>query len=147
MVLSRMLLIALAFAAASGCSAITVRPVNTASEIRHVCIEDSEKTCFDGQMIGVIRDGFERHAITSQVYSGNLPSECEYQLSYMCERTWDLATYMKHAELRLYKGKNQIGYAEYHLKGGGGFSLMKWQSTKTKMDPVIDELLGSHKSP
>jgi len=28
------------------------------------------------------------------------------------------------------------------LKGAGGFSLMKWQGTKTKMDPVIDELLS-----
>jgi len=35
--------------------------------------------------------------------------------------------------------------AEYHLRGGGGLSLMKWQSTKSKIDPVIDELLKNSK--
>jgi len=42
----------------------------------------------------------------------------------------------------MYQGNSQIGYAEYHLIGGGGLSLMKWQSTKTKMGPVIDEMLN-----
>ena len=49
---------------------------------------------------------------------------------------------MAHAELRLYRGTAQIGYAEYDLTADGGFSLTKWQTTKTKMDPVIDELLN-----
>lgn len=30
---------------------------------------------------------------------------------------------------------------ESHLVGKGGLSLTKWASTKSKMDPVIDELL------
>ena len=100
--------------------------------------------CFDGDMMGVIRDGFGRHGITTQVYSGNLPSGCEYNLSYMCNQTWDMAMYMHHAELRLYQMHYQIGYAEYHLNGGGGLSLMKWQNAKTKMDPAIDELLQNY---
>jgi len=28
--------------------------------------------------------------------------------------------------------------------GKGGYSLMKWQDTKTKMDPVVDELLKAY---
>lgn len=144
MVSIRSLFIFLALVSVSGCTAITVRPVDTALEIKHACIEDCQQMCFDGQMMGVIRDGFERHGITTQIYTGNLPSECEYHLSFMCERTWDMATYMHHAELRLYRAHAQIGYAEYHLNGKGGFSLMKWESTKKKMDPVIDELLSGH---
>ena len=144
MVLLRSFFIFLALVSASGCTAITVRPVNPALEIKRACIEDGQQMCFDGQMMGVIRDGFKRHGITTQIYTGNLPSACEYHLSYMCERTWDMAIYMHHAELRLYRAQVQIGYAEYHLKGGGGFSPMKWESTKTKMDPVIDELLSGH---
>ena len=53
-----------------------------------------------------------------------------------------MATYLHHAELRLEKNGNKIGYAEYHLNGKGGLSLTKWQSTKTKMDPIVDQLLG-----
>jgi hypothetical protein len=58
-------------------------------------------------------------------------------------RSWDFAPYLAQAELWLRKDGDQVGYAEYHLVGGGGFSLMKWQGTKTKMDPVIDQLFGT----
>lgn len=129
---------------ASGCTAIEVDPVSNALGMKHVCVEDGQQRCFDGDLLNIIRDGFDRHGITTQVYSSDLPPECEYRLSYMCERTWDMATYMHHAELRLYQGYKKIGYAEYHLQGKGGFSLLKWQSTKTKMDPVIDELLSGY---
>jgi hypothetical protein len=140
----RVFLIFLALVAASGCTTITVRPVATTLKIKHVCVEDGAPMCFDGDMMGVIRDGFERHGITTQIYAGNLPSECEYHLSYMCNRRWDLVNYMHHAELHLYRTEVQIGYAEYHLRGSGGLSLMKYESTKKKMDPVIDELLSGH---
>ena len=143
MVSIRSVFMILALVMASGCTAVKVRPVKTESEINHVCIEDSQQMCFDGEMLGVIRDGFERHGITTQIYTGKLPSECGYHLSYMCNQIWDGMIYMHHAELRLYRIQTQIGYAEYHLKGAGGFSLMKWESTKKKMDPVIDELLSS----
>ncbi|MDI6741560.1 MAG: Sbal_3080 family lipoprotein [Smithella sp.] len=142
MFILRLILIILSLTLVFGCTTMTVRPVDKSLKVKHTCIKDGEQMCLDGQMIGVIRDGFDRHGVTTQIYSGDLPSDCENHLSYYCEVTWDLATYMKHAELRLYQGNAQIGYAEYHLRGGGGLSLMKWQSTKTKMDPVIDELLN-----
>lgn len=141
---TKYLFIFLALVSAYGCTNVKVQSVNTALEIKNTCIEDGQQTCFDGEMVGVIRDGFERHGITTQIYTGNLPSTCEYHLSYMCERTWDMAMYMHHAELRLYREQVKIGYAEYHLINKGGLSLMKYQSTKTKMDPVIDELLGGN---
>jgi hypothetical protein len=128
----------------SGCTAVNVRPVETESKIAHVCVKDCSDMCFEGDMMSIIRDGFDRHGITTQVYTDNLPSECKYHLTYFCERTWDMATYMHYAELKLFDGQNQIGYAEYRLKGKGGFSLMKWESTKDKMDPVIDQLLGEY---
>jgi hypothetical protein len=62
-------------------------------------------------------------------------------LSYTARRSWDFAPYLAQAELWLRQDGKQVGYAEYHLVGGGGFSLTKWQGTKTKMDPVIDQLL------
>lgn len=129
-----------------GCTSITVRPVTAELNMKHVCIADGKDTCWDAQVLGVIRDGFERNGITSQVYSGKLPPECEFNLSYMCERSWDFATYMTHAEIRVQQGHRQIGYAEYHLNGGGGgLALSKWLNAKTKLDPVIDELLSKKK--
>lgn len=144
MLFARCFFTILALVTMFGCTAVKVQPLKNESQITHVCVKDGKEMCFDGEMMGVILDGFGRHGITTQIYSGNLPSECEYNLSYMCNQTWDMAMYMHHAELRLYQMNYQIGYAEYHLNGSGGFSLMKWQSAKTKMDPVIDELLQNY---
>jgi len=138
----RQLTICLSLALLSACTTTKVRPVEQAFETKHVCVKDCSEKCFDGKMLGIIRDGLDRHGFTSQVYTGNVPSECEYYLTYYCERTWDMAMYMHHAELRLYQENDQIGYAEYHLRGGGGLALTKYKSTKAKMDPVIDELLS-----
>jgi len=90
-----------------------------------------------------VRDGFDRHGIATKVVSKPAPKECEYVLTYTAFKTWDIATYLHHAELRLERGGRVIGSAEYHLVGKGGLSLAKWESTKTKMDPVIDELLAN----
>jgi hypothetical protein len=135
-------LLFIVLALASSCTSITVKPVDRALDIKHVCVKDCSEKCFDGRMLGIIQDGLQRHGISTQVYNGDLKSECEYNLTYYCERTWDMATYLHHAELRLYNGKSQIGNAEYHLRGKGGFALNKWASTKSKIDPVIDELFS-----
>ncbi len=140
----RGVILVLALMSISGCTATKVIPVDTTLKIRKTCIEDCKDTCFDGEMMGVIRDGFERNGIATQIYTGSLPTECEYHLSVMCERTWDMAMYLHHAELRLYRAQAQIGYAEYHLTGKGGLALTKFGSTKSKMDPIIDELLIGH---
>ncbi|NQU36974.1 MAG: hypothetical protein HQ526_05175 [Actinobacteria bacterium] len=80
--------------------------------------------------------------MTSEVYSHSSPAGCELILTYTARRSWDFAPYLAQAELWLRTGGKQVGYAEYHLVGGGGFSLMKWQGTRTKMTPVIDRLFA-----
>jgi hypothetical protein len=124
----------------TACTSVTVRPLDPALTIRHVCIQDNPKVLVS-DFVPVLRDGFDRHRITTEVYSGTKPGNCEYVLTYTALRSWDFAPYLSHAELRLEKDRRQIAYAEYHLIGKGGFSLMKWQGTKAKIDPVIDELL------
>ena len=95
-----------------------------------------------GDFLSVVRNRIEYHGIDTEVYTNEIPQGCEYTMTYTALKSWDLGTYMHHAELRLEKNGKRIGYAEYHLNGKGGLSLMKWQGTKTKMDPVVDELLG-----
>jgi hypothetical protein len=91
--------------------------------------------------LSVLRDGFERHGISTEVHSGEAPSTCEFILTYTARQSWDFVTYLSHAELRIEQQGRTVASAEYHLRGKGGFSLLKWQGTRTKMDPVIDELL------
>lgn len=64
-------------------------------------------------------------------------------MTYTALQSWDFTTYLSHAELRLYKENLRIGYGIYHLDGGG-LSLMKWGSVKSKMTPVVNEMLGQY---
>ena len=127
------------FVLITGCTSIVVRPVDPSLGMRYVCIQENPRVQVN-DFIPVLRDGFDRHGIATEVYSGQKPEKCEYILTYTALRSWDFSPYLSHAELRIEKDGRQIAYAEYHLKGKGGLSLTKWASTREKMDPVIDEL-------
>jgi hypothetical protein len=142
--MSNRLAIFVLVACVAGCTSVNVRPVSSELNITDVCIEENPKVIVE-DFLSVVRNGFDRHGIATKVVNRPAPKECEYVLTYTALKTWDLGTYLHHAELRLESGGRLVGLAEYHLAGKGGFSLMKWQSTKTKIDPVIDELLANIK--
>ena len=126
---------------ASACTSIDVQPIKSELQPEKICIKENPKVIV-GDFLSVIRNRIEDHGIDTAIYKNKAPDDCEYTMTYTALKNWDLGTYMHHAELRLVKNGKRVGYAEYHLNGKGGLSLMKWQGTKTKMDPVIDELLG-----
>ena len=133
-------------AVALGCTSVTVRPIEATAQLKHVCIQENPKVLVS-DFVPVLRDGLSRHGISSEVYQTPAPADCDFIMTYTALRSWDFAPYLAHAELRLESRGLQVAYAEYHLRGGGGYSLMKWQGTKTKMGPVIDELLAAYQSP
>jgi len=65
-----------------------------------------------------------------------------YVVNYVAYRNWDMAPYLTDATISIDRNGRRVAEAQYHLKGKGGLSLMKWQGTKAKMDPVIDQLLA-----
>lgn len=128
--------------AASGCTSVNVKPVAKSAALQQVCIINNPKVIVS-DFIPVLRDGFSRHGIATSIVEQSQSNTCDVTLTYTALRSWDFKPYLSHAELRLWRAGNQIGSAIYHLKGGGGFALNKWASTKTKMDPVVDQLLGT----
>lgn len=141
--MSKLLLILLTAACFGliGCSSVKVVALDPSLNVEHICIEQNPAVVV-GDFLGVIEDGLARHDMSVRVFYGARPDDCEYILQYTALQSWDFATYLSHAELRIYKDDKQTASAIYHLVGGGGFDMSKWQSTKTKMDPVIDELLS-----
>lgn len=127
----------------AACTSVRVRPVDSAAGVKHVCIENNPKVIVS-DFVPVVRDGFSRHGISTEMFSEQAPAGCEFVLTYTALRSWDVAPYLSHAELHLLRKGEEVASAEYHLKGKGGYSPKKWQSTKTKMDPVIDELLKAY---
>lgn len=126
---------------ASGCTSIQVEPMKAGLNPQKICIENNPKVIVH-DFLGVVRNRIEYHGIETEVFEKNAPKGCEFTMTYTALKTWDFGSYLHHAELRLEHNGRKVGYAEYHLNGKGGLSLTKWQSTKSKMDPVVDKLLG-----
>lgn len=132
----------------TGCTAVKVQPLDASFGISKVCIVDNPKVIVP-EFLKIVREGFDEHNINTLVlneYTGqDLSNTCQAILTYTARQSWDLATYLIHAELRLddLTGK-KLAAAEYHLNGGGGLSLMKWASVESKMKPVISELLSAY---
>lgn len=141
--------LALLFAAVAlnaGCTSIEVAALDPALDIQHVCIERNPRVKF-AEFVQMLEDGLARHGLTAEVFNAQEPpSHCEYVLTYTASWTWDVAVYLRHAELAIWRGRKKIAEATYHLVGGGGLSLAKFQGARTKMEPVIDQLLEGHRA-
>jgi hypothetical protein len=129
--------------ALSACTAVRVKSVNAAQHpIKLVCIQENPKVIV-ADFLSVVRQGFDRHGISTEVYRSDKPPEhCEYTLTYTARQTWDLATYLSFAELEIRRGAELVSSGHYHLRNKGGFSLTKWASTASKIDPVMNQMLS-----
>jgi len=122
----------------SGCTSIQVEPL--AVRPASICIEQNPKVQVS-DFVSVIQRGLSDRGISSQVYE-QVPTTCDYKLTYVAYRSWDFVPYLTSADLEVWdKGNRRVGAAHYHLRGKGGMSMAKWQGTQTKMAPVMDQLL------
>ena len=139
--MKKLLFISAIAATTVGCTSVDVTPLQSHYNPELICIEENPKVIVK-DFVSVVRNRIEYHDIQTQMYRHRAPTECEFTMRYTALQNWDMATYLHHAELYLRYDGRTVAKAEYHLNGKGGLSMMKWQSTKTKMDPVVDELLG-----
>lgn len=131
----------------SGCTTLTANhPVDHGElkTIRNICIEDNPKVIVPN-FKEILASSFSRHAITTRVTGQGDSENCEYLLKYNALRSWDFVTYMTDADLDLQKNGKTISFANFHLKGGGGLAFTKWRSTESKVDMLVNELLGKPK--
>lgn len=132
---------ALLLVSLSACTAVQVKPLDPGMGMQHLCIQENPRVTVPG-FAAILQDGIQRNGLTSQLYSGAKPAGCEYVLTYTALRSWDIGTYLSHAELRIDRDGRQVAFAQYRLRGKGGLALNKWKSAEAKMAPVIDELLA-----
>lgn len=135
------LLAALPVLALAACTSVQVKPVDTGTTMKHVCIHTNAAVIVS-DFVPVMQDGFRRHGIASDVYDRDPPDACRYVVDYTALRSWDFKPYLSHAEIRITEHGRLVASATYHLNGKGGFDLGKWRGTKAKMDPVMDKLLA-----
>lgn len=137
---NRGLLPAFALLVSTGCTAINVKPVDRNTyNIQSICIEENVAVNKDG-FLPMLENSLEAHDIKTQRYTNLAPAPCDYTLHYVAHWAWDLAVYMRDAEISVRQGANTIGTGVYHLRGGGGLALSKFASAESKVVPVMDQL-------
>lgn len=136
---SRAIPVLLTCALLGGCTAIRVQPVSSQERIDHVCIERNPRVTI-GDFIPVMQEGFRNHGIESSVVDSS--ANCRYTSVYTARRTWDITTYLSQAQIDIRRDGRTIATAHYHLRGKGGFALNKWAGTRTKILPVMEQLLS-----
>lgn len=127
----------------SGCTAISVQPMNKNGALTEACVEKNARV-IRRDFLPTLRKGFDNHGIRTTVYDAPAPESCEYVITYTATQAWDFAMVLKDAEIWIHKSGTQVAYGNYHLRGGGGFSLMKWQGAEKKILPMIDQLLAEY---
>lgn len=127
----------------AGCSIQTVvEPIPPQTPISEICILENSKVIIS-DFLPVVQEGISRHGLRSSVYR-EVPSNCVYVLEYVAYQKWDFTLFMSEASIKLYQDKKLVGTVRYKtptgIFGGGGANPAKWNSTKEKLDPLIDEL-------
>lgn len=138
-----LLAVALGMLVCVGCTSVKVRPVPSEPPIKSVSIRENPKVIVV-DFLDILKEGFARHGISAMTIPPTANPKGEYVVDYVAYRKWDMAPYLVDATVRVEKDGELIGSAIYHLKGGGGLSPAKWNSAKSKMDPVLDELLKNY---
>lgn len=127
-----------------GCTSIQVNNASgfNPDSIKQVCIIHNPKVIikdFDGS----VERSFARYNIDAKTYNENQNlSLCQTTLHYTALRSWDFAPYMVFAQFNLIQNGKQVSESSFRLKGNGGLALNKWRSTESKINELVDELLG-----
>jgi hypothetical protein len=130
------------FVILNGCTSIRINPIPANTDIRHICIQDNPRVKVD-DFKATLREGFESHGISTEVFSQSLQESCEYSATYTALRSWDIVPYLSSATIEIFrKGRSiPIASANYHLKGRGGVAPVKFSGTRSKILPLFDKLL------
>jgi hypothetical protein len=128
---------------AAGCTTMDVRPIPASAKLDKVCIKFNDDVNVD-DFVSVMQEDFADHGVTSVVFKSQKPAGCEFTLDYTVDRWWDLAPYMVDARMIVNKEDAFIGSGHYHLNGHGGLSVVKWEGTHSKIDPVMDAMLKDY---
>jgi len=133
------LLIALAISALHGCSIRqNVRPVESTENLTEVCVLKNNK----------VRDGFLKayvKALRSKGYQVRILEEnaslieCPITSTYSANWAWDMALYMRYAEIKVYKNAALAGEAIYDSTWGSA-RLDKFIDAEAKIRELTDQL-------
>lgn len=113
-----------------------IEPAKLSSKTICVVENDKVRPAFREAIVTNLRTkGFEVQVAPADTTAAQCPS----RLMYSANWTWDLAMYMRRAELIVFEGEKLAGRATYDATGGG-YRMDKFIEAETKVKELIDQL-------
>lgn len=125
--------------AINGCSIRqNVRPVESIAQITEICVIRNDKVrsgFLDAYVDALKSKGFQARVLGER----SSLIECPVTSTYTANWAWDLALYMRYAEIKIYRNATPIGEAVYDSTWGGG-RLDKFIEAEKKIRELVDQL-------
>lgn len=134
--------------ACCSCTSIKVSPIPYDQELSEgraeVAIIDNPRVIVT-DFVPIMEAHFAGHGIkTRRVAQYHELKDGEYGVQYVARQTWDIVTYLCDADMTIFRGREIVAAAKYHLVLGGGFDLSKYESNYNKLIPLYNALLENY---
>lgn len=120
------------------CTSLDVSSVNLQhTPIKKICIEENSKSIVD-DLPGAIVRSIQKQGIETLVFSGQVPTGCQYHMKYEAFQGLDGAPFLAKFHVQLFKERLVLANGTYDV--GSGLSLAKWGTTASKIEPVLEKM-------
>ncbi|MEM9753365.1 MAG: Sbal_3080 family lipoprotein [Planctomycetota bacterium] len=124
-----------------GCSiSRNVRPVENASRIDKIYIEENPRVHMEGLLPEMVTQ-LEAMGYVTETYLEAPPSRARYTMTFTANWAWDVTMYLTYFRAELWDRGQRIGEAEYDARAGSA-NLGKFGTTADKIRPLLEEMLG-----
>ena len=125
--------------AGTGCSIKqTVKPMEFAAEQIEICILQNRNVRHG--FLDAYADALKEKNFQVKTLADNASlNECATTSTYTAHWAWDLALYMRYAEIKVYRNAALVGEAVYDATWGGG-RLDKFINAENKIREMVNEL-------
>ena len=110
-----------------------------------LCVQENP-TVWSKEFLPALCEEIERHGVRTWVYQTDRPADCRYHVTYVARWRWDMATYLRYADIQVFEDERLIGRALYDASGGTA-NPCKFGSTRRKLRSLIDQLMPSINPP
>src|SRR5262249_26989862 len=132
--------VVLAALAVAGCTITTHVDPLPPGPLPSLCVRENSAV-WSKQFLPALRGELARHGIATTVYGDAPPPACARRLEYEAEWKWDVAVYLRYADLRVYDGETLVGRATYDARGAFA-RLDKFGHTEDRLRTLVDALVG-----
>lgn len=130
----------------AGCTTKIIKPVTVDHKIETICINNNPAVF--NEFLEILKIEFSYYGIKTKIFNNNgfinewpdtVSRQCDYILTYVAKRSWDLTLFCRSIELHVYHRKTEIASVVWSV--ANSLNLNKYNSTGNKIRKILKELL------